>query len=118
MEGRSTSRWSKIFVLDWNDRAVQELKLDPRGRHVKALRLKRQPPRNISAILQDVEPPTTQPPTPPTRPEPFICPPSQLPPFPPLPEFTRPNLPLFTGILVAGPPRQDAAGDSDPFAKK
>jgi hypothetical protein len=107
MESRSRSRWSNFFVLDWSDPAVQELKLDPRRRHVEALHSKWQPPH----ILQDIEPTLTMLPT---RPEPFICPPSQLPPFPPLLEFARPHPSLFTGILVAEP----RIPDTDPFAKK
>jgi hypothetical protein len=79
----SKSRWSAIFVLDWNDHHVDMLQLDGRGRHVKSLRSKRQPSRNLTALFHDLE-------HPPAHNEPVICPPSQLPPCPPLSDFPIP----------------------------
>jgi hypothetical protein len=79
----SKSRWAAIFVLDWNGRRVDTLQLDERGRHVKSLRSKRQPSRNLTALFHDLE-------QPPGHSEPVVCPPSQLPPCPPLSDFPMP----------------------------
>jgi hypothetical protein len=79
----SKSRWSAIFVLDWNGHHVNKLELDGRGRHVKSLRSKRQPSRNLIALFHDLEQPLT-------HSKPVVCLTSQLPPCPPLWDFPIP----------------------------